>query len=453
MPVTANDGWRGQPLQGFSDLDVFSAALELFDRGLLGRRIAAAYDGRAGSEALCELTGRLLAAGGADVRLADAPCPTPAVAHYLEASPEVDSAIVLTASHNPPGDFGIKVRLRHGQVPEGFTPDTTPARRRDITRRLAVLPPAALPTVHLARPYVDRVVRPFLDACASFDGLVHLDCAWGAVGACAPPGGPTGHVEWVRAVPLPFFLGAVPDPSRAADLVELAATVLGLSDRSLLLATDGDGDRLSLVTRGSGYISIVEAAALLILHALPAGVQVVSTVVTPAFLAQVATSAGGSYQEADVGFKHIAACRPVGPGLCLGVEPNGGFALSRHGQDRFERDGLATAALLLTHYQSTAELDAAVADLRRRWPSWYRIATLAQVPEQLTSDLHAVLGDHWRRAEVRPGVTRLTDPASGGRVTVRPSSTERRTRVYVDLRAPDPRLADLLGLDASAPAA
>lgn len=451
--MTANDGWRGQPLQGFSDLDVFSAALELFSRGLLGHRIAAAYDGRAGSQALCELTGRLLAAAGADVVLADAPCPTPAVAHYLEAHPEVDSAIILTASHNPPGYFGIKVRLRHDQVPEDFTPDTTPARQRDITRRLAVLSPASLPTVHLARPYVDLVVRPFLDACGSFDGLVHLDCAWGAVGACSPPGGPAGPVEWVRAVPLPFFLGAVPDPSRTADLVELATTILRLSGRSLLLATDGDGDRLSLLTKGSGYISIVEAAALLLLHALPAGVQVVSTIVTPAFLGQVTASTGGGYQEVDVGFKHIAARRPAGPAACLGVEPNGGFALVWSDRDLFERDGLAAAALLLTHYHSTDELDAAVADLRRRWPSWYRIATLAREPEQVADDLDAVLDDRWQQTEVGPGITRLTDPASGQRITVRPSSTERRTRVYVDLRDPDQRLWALLGFDTDTPAA
>lgn len=107
----------------------------LSDRGRAGAVVVVGRDARHGSEEFAAATREVLAAKGFDVIALPDPGPTPLVAfatrHFGAAA-----RVMVTASHNPPGDNGYKVYLDGGAQLIG--PDD-----RDIEAAIAASPAAA----------------------------------------------------------------------------------------------------------------------------------------------------------------------------------------------------------------------------------------------------------------------------------------------------------------------
>ncbi|HXV19024.1 MAG TPA: phosphoglucomutase/phosphomannomutase family protein, partial [Candidatus Omnitrophota bacterium] len=76
-------------------------------------RIAIGFDYRKNSENFAKTVADVLTANGLDVLLSSAACPTPAVS-YAIVRDKLDSGIMITASHNPPGYNGIKIKNDFG---------------------------------------------------------------------------------------------------------------------------------------------------------------------------------------------------------------------------------------------------------------------------------------------------------------------------------------------------
>jgi phosphoglucosamine mutase len=367
-----------------------------------------------------------LAAEGADV-VDLGVLPTPGVAAVAE-SRGVPGAMI-SASHNPFGDNGIKLfSLLGTKLPvdveaevelelEALLADPDRAPRRPTGHgvgRMSVDPTAT----HL---YNEHLIST-LDG-RRLDGLrIVVDCANGAASDVAP---------WVFA-----DLGArvtalhdlpdganINDKCGSTDPAQLALSVVE-HKADLGLAFDGDADRVIAVDHTG---TIVDGDVLLALFALDLAERgrlfantVVVTVMTNLGFRLAMEARGIEVRETDVGDRHVLAALDAG-GLSLGGEQSGHIifrTLSTTGDGVLT--GIALADLLLRSGRSLADLSAGLVE---RVPQRLINVPIWQ-PERLsgaTEVWNAVV-----RAEAELG--------HEGRILLRPSGTEPIVRVMVEAR-------------------
>jgi phosphomannomutase len=420
------DGWRGRAGSTWSERDILAAALAFGTEVARNGTVAIGFDGRAGSRDMALLAARILAGQGIPTLISAEVTVTPAVGRFVAQHGDIGGGLIFTASHNPPGDVGLKVRGSDG------LPLMRSLAGGDLDVSVGLGEIAAVgpePDGRINAHYLAVVGRRFEDAVSAFEGEVVLDAMHGAAGGLSQG---DSAVRWRRAVVGPFFFGIVPDPVlRERAEPEMIAALAECADpaSALVLMTDGDGDRLCLYTACSGYVSSSELAVALIHDGLPVQ-RVISTHVAESVLAEEAAARKLPYDSADVGFKNIVQCwKMSGRPPALGVEPNGGIAVAYRPGDYFERDALATAELALTRFPSAAGLDDAVHGVRAR-----RAFEAGQYPQRTTPER---LSAHLRLAwpgfgESRhEGILRFSWPP-GWRVLIRRSGTESLTRCYVE---------------------
>lgn len=421
-PDRTTDGWRGRPSSRWSEGDILNTVMA-FATGARGA-IAIGYDGRAGSRELAALAAHSMTGLGLPHVVSSTVVPTPALGRFVASRPDIAGGVIMTASHNPPGDVGVKLRGADGlPFTSGLPPWQFPA---------GAFPPGARP-LHVDEQIIEYyrtvILRPLQQVAEAFAGDVVVDAMYGAVGGLAGPG---SSLSWRRAVVAPFFFGVTPDPViREQAVPEMAAALADRADpaSTVVFMTDGDGDRLCAYTAGVGYISSTELAGALIESGIGVG-RVISTHVADSVLETMARSRGIAYESSRVGFKNIVARWTVsGRGPAMGVEPNGGVAVARDDDSYFERDGLAVANLVLRRFGSVRQLNDAIGEVRanRRFPA-YQSTTVRDVAEVCE-----------KTAEVWPGCTRTDVDGiaqlrwpNGWRVLVRRSGTEPVTRCYIE---------------------
>ena len=365
-----------------------------------------------------------LTAGGATVESAGV-ITTPAVA-FLTRAHKLHAGIVISASHNPWQDNGIKLF-----GPDGYKlPDETELAIEDeIFRRLgssAGLQPevSGPPQVNDA----DRAeyVRFLLEAVPglSLDGrCIVVDCANGAASAIAPQlfaelnsnGG--GEVLLTHASPdgrnINENCGALHPGVIAAEVVKHKA--------SMGITFDGDADR-ALFADENGKVVNGDAVLLLAARDLAArGLLTNSTV--------VATTMSNMGLEAALKRSHIQMLRaPVGDkyvleqmlatGAALGGEQSGHIIFSGRSTTG---DGLLTALLLLDIvHRSGQTLAQLTADLK----TFPQVIVNVHVREKRPLDQIPVVAAAIAAAE--------SELADSGRVVIRYSGTEALARVMIE---------------------
>lgn len=287
-----------------------------------------------------------LMASGVDVMLAGV-ITTPGVA-YLTRAHGMDLGIVISASHNPFDDNGIKIF-----GPDGFKiPDET---ELEIERLLLDSPDELKDGPHLGRSWDvaswrEEYIRHLTDVWGEDRFLqgkrVVLDCSNGATSEIAPEvfrrlgaeviameNAPDGfninvHYEYIR-----------PESLRQAVLRERA--FVGL-------AFDGDGDRLMLVDEKGGFVNGDAMMAILARDlkqkGLLAGDTVVATPMSNWGLKASLEEVDLHLEEAPVGDRFILQ-RMLEKGYTLGGEQSGHIILMQHGQTT--GDGIYTALAVL----------------------------------------------------------------------------------------------------------
>src|SRR5512143_2565272 len=111
------DGWRGVIADDYTFANVRRCAQGfagyLHSQGCDGQPVVIGYDQRFGSEHFAAAAAEVLAGNGFKVLLTERNTPTPVISFAVPARGAA-GAVNITASHNPPGDNGFKVRDRHG---------------------------------------------------------------------------------------------------------------------------------------------------------------------------------------------------------------------------------------------------------------------------------------------------------------------------------------------------
>jgi phosphoglucosamine mutase len=356
--------------------------------------------------------------------------PTPALA-FLTADGEDEAGIMVSASHNPAHDNGLKVLDADGLKLD----DTVEDELEQLIWRTEELAGAAadrLGVVVDARDRLDRYVahREALARSVDASGMsIVVDCANGS--ACSVAGriiGATGaRVEVINNQPdglnINLHSGATA-PAGLAKRVRETGADLGF-------ALDGDADRLAAVD-GTGTVvdgdQVLGALALERLRrpgadpADPATGTLVVSVLSNGGLQQAVEAAGGTVVRTPVGDKYILEGMQVS-GAGLGGEKSGHVIVREH---TTSGDGLVTALEVL----------------RVATTSGRSLAELVQEVPLLPQEQRAVRVRHKEQWEGDPVLRRAIADAEarlgdGGRVLVRPSGTEPALRVMVEGRNAD----------------
>lgn len=395
-----------------------SAAVLGGDRMLVGR------DTRRSGPLLEAAFAAGVAAEGVDVELVGV-LPTPAVAHLAAA--DGVTAAVITASHNPFADNGVKVFAAGGRKLD----DDVQARIEATLEALG--PPTCTgPAVGTIRR-VDRAgeryvgdLTALLPAGALAGLTVVLDCAHGATSEVGPPAFRALGAEVVVEHATPNGVN-INDGCGATHPGPLAAAVLA-HGADLGLAFDGDGDRVIAVDHLG---RIVDGDRLIALSAIDRRRQgrladdtVVVTVMANLGFHRAMVAAGINVVETPVGDRHVLAALDAG-GYSLGGEQSGHVI---HHDLATTGDGVLAGMILAEQIRRCGRPLAEMADeVMTSYPQvLVNLRTAHRHPDP------AVL----IATELDAAQARLGDD---GRVLVRASGTEPLVRVMVE--APDEALA------------
>jgi phosphoglucosamine mutase len=395
-----------------------------------GRRPAAVVgrDPRTSGEFLEAAVVAGLASSGVDV-LRLGVIPTPAVA-YLTGALDADFGVMLSASHNPAPDNGIKFFARGGRK----LPDEA---EDEIERRLAgissVTGPGAggPPELGFGRVtdasgererYLDHLLATLPDSGgrAPLAGLkVVVDCAHGAAYELAPR-------MLCRAGADVIAIGTEPDGDNinsgcgSTSLDALRAAVVA-SGADAGIAHDGDADRCLAVDADGQVVDGDQILAVLAFALKDAGRladnTVVVTVMSNLGLRLALRDAGITVVETPVGDRYVLAAMRDGR-FVLGGEQSGHIILLDHATTG---DGLLTSLHLLATAAGRGQPLGELAKVMTRYPQ-----VLISIPGV---DRSLIASSPELQSAVAAATAEL---GTSGRVLVRPSGTERVVRVMVE---------------------
>lgn len=363
-----------------------------------------------------------LSAAGVDVSLLG-PMPTPGIA-YLTRTFRADAGIVISASHNPFADNGIKFFSAEGaKLPDAIEEQIEAMLEEPLTTVTAAELGKAVRINDAAGRYIEFCKSTIPDR-VSLHGLkIVLDCAHGATYHIAP----SVFRELGAEVSL---IGAEPDGlniNHEAGSTHPAALRSAVLQRGadLGIAFDGDGDRVLLVDADGREIDGDDILYLIARdrHARSElGGGVVGTLMSNFGLAAALGEMGIPFERAKVGDRYVIE-KLKANGWQLGGESSGHIVC---GHIQTTGDGIVSAlqvvAIMIRSGESLASLlsgleKAPQALINVRLTAGVDAAALVEGPalKQAVARLENELGDE-------------------GRVLLRPSGTEPLIRVMVEGR-------------------
>jgi phosphoglucosamine mutase len=346
--------------------------------------------------------------------------PTPAIA-YVTPAMAYDAGIVISASHNPFEDNGIKVFSGKG---EKFT-ETLEREVEAIVARTDWAVPAdaaaSFDHTNVVEEYMSHTRLALPDVRGMRGAKIAIDAANGATTTVAP--------RLFAALGFDLeVLSAAPD-GRNINLdcgsTHPAALSQAVRDRGCRMgvAFDGDGDRAIFVD-AAGRIVDGDAVLLMCARFLQAqgrlkGNAVVATVMSNIGLEIALRDSGIEMIRTPVGDKYVME-EMVRRELSLGGEQSGHIIFADH---LFTGDGIATALNVL---RVMAETGRELADLAGELVTYPQVLVNVRVREK--KDLHAV-------PEIAAAMARVEAQLAGqGRLLVRYSGTEPLLRVMLEGR-------------------
>ncbi|MFT4397548.1 phosphoglucosamine mutase [Gordonia lacunae] len=388
-------------------------------RAVVGR------DPRASGEMLEAAVCAGLAATGVDA-ICVGTVPTPAVA-FLTADYHADFGVMISASHNPMPDNGIKFFSAGGHKLDDDVEDRIEAAMDDeLVRPIG----AAVGRIVAAPDAGDRYRHHLAQAIDTrLDGLtVVVDCAHGAASELAP-------LAYADAGATVIAIHAEPDGLNinadcgSTHMDKLQAAVLE-HGADLGLAHDGDADRC-LAVDSTGQI--VDGDAIMAVLATSLKDQgklredvLVATVMSNLGLHIAMREAGITVHTTAVGDRYVLEELRRG-GYSIGGEQSGHIVVPGSGTTG---DGILTGLMLMARMAATS---ARLADLA---------GIVTVLPQELinvrVADKHAVSQSPSVREAVAAAETELGET---GRVLLRPSGTEQLVRVMVEAATADQALS------------
>ncbi len=428
------------------------------------------FDARHSSDVFARDTAAVVTAAGGRALVLPRPLPTPVLAFAI-GHLGADAGVMVTASHNPPQDNGYKVYLGDGS-------QIVPPADALIAGQIAAVPSvAAVPRADQGwQTLDDEVLHAYVDVVAALVdpagprevSVVHT--ALHGVGSDVlaavfeAAGYPAPATVLTQAAPDPDFpTVAFPNPEEPG-AIDAAMTLAQTVRPDVVLANDPDADRCAVAAPGPDGWRMLrgdEVGALLGWHLLRRGIDPASerrvlarSIVSSRLLGAMADAAGLPSVETLTGFKWLGRV----PGLAFGYEEALGYCVDPASVP--DKDGIS-AALLITELVATLRaagrtvhdvldelavqhgvhatdafavrvadlslIETVLARLRTRPPTQIGGVPVARIDDlaEGTADLPPTEGLRYH----------LSDDT---RVIVRPSGTEPKLKVYLEVIVPVP---------------
>ena len=350
--VFGTDGWRGRIARDltFDSVRRVVAAASAWTTDEANAEpgdpwtLPVVFDTRFLSPELAAESATQLASLGFRVLLSDRPVPTPCASWHVAAR-GLRAGLAITASHNPPLWNGVKVKSSFGG---SATPATYDAIERAMDRPVPEKAGGSVETLDLESPYRDALASLVdLDAIRRAGLRVLFDAIHGTAGTLLETIVGAGHptiVASLRANRDPLFGGVNPEP--IPENLAASRQALARERFDVVLASDGDGDRLGVLDSGGRFVTPHRVLALLaesltLRGRIRGGIG--KTFSTSMLLDRVASRLGVPLHVTPVGFKHIAA-KMISGEVAIGGEESGGLGVAFHLP---ERDGVLSALLVL----------------------------------------------------------------------------------------------------------
>jgi phosphoglucosamine mutase len=344
--------------------------------------------------------------------------PTPAIA-YLTRTAGYDAGVVISASHNPFEDNGIKVFSGRGEKFTERVEREVEAIVADTSWQVSDGEPGPVLGADLVDAYLDHLRAVVPEISGLKDRLVGIDCANGATTTVAPR---LFAGLGIRTI----VIGDQPDgrninldcgsthPERLARTVVSQGCELGV-------AFDGDGDRAIFIDHAG---AVVNGDAVLLMcgrqlqrEARLKGNAIAATVMSNIGLEIALRDLGIELVRCAVGDKYVME-EMLKRGLSLGGEQSGHIIFSDY---LFTGDGLCTALNVLRTMALTGRT---LADLASDLTSYPQVLLNVGVREK--ADLNAI-------PAIRSAIARVDSRLEGeGRLLVRYSGTEPLLRVMIE---------------------
>ena len=358
-----------------------------------------------------------LVAAGANVKLLG-PLPTPGIA-LLTRTQNADAGIVISASHNPYFDNGIKFFNGQGsklsdelelqiEAMIDSPMETVDSEQLGKANRI----------VDAAGRYVEYCKSTFPDDLSLKGMKLVIDCAHGATYHIAP-----AVFEELGATTV--VIGATPDGYNINDGVgstepaALQAKVLE-EGADIGIAFDGDGDRLQMVNAKGELLTGDDVLYVLAMHRLANGdsdAGIVGTLMTNMGLELALEASGLRLARAKVGDRYVKE-RMVAEGWSLGGESSGHIIC---GDLSTTGDGVIAALQVLAAVRASGKTLDALASGFNPLP---QVLVNVRISKGFDLTAHPTIGEACRRVE--------SELEGRGRLLLRPSGTEPVIRVMVE---------------------
>jgi phosphoglucosamine mutase len=362
-----------------------------------------------------------LASAGVDVLLLGI-LPTPGVA-YLTGTLGADFGVMLSASHNPMPDNGIKFLARGGLKLDDAIESAIERRLNEAWERpvgAAVGEVSTHPTA--VEEYAAHLVRTIEHPLTGI--RVVVDCAEGAAWDAGPRALADAGAD-VTAIHAQPDGRNINDGCGSTHLESLQAAVIK-DGAAVGFALDGDADRCLAVDHEGNVVDGDQLLAILALSMKESGRlvkdTVVATVMSNLGFVHAMKAGGVNVRRTKVGDRYVLEAMKVS-GYSLGGEQSGHVIMSEHATTG---DGILTALQILERMATTGQSLQSLAGVMKRLPQ-----VLLNVPDvdKSRADEDAVLAAALAEEEAALGDT--------GRILLRPSGTEPLVRVMVEAPTAD----------------
>lgn len=421
--IFGTDGIRGkaniEPMTVETVLKVGVAAGIHFRRGNHRHKVVIGKDTRlSGYMFESALTAGFVAAGIDPILVG--PMPTPAIA-MLTRSLRCDLGVMISASHNPYEDNGIKLFGPDGyKLSDEVESEITRILKSDFSKKL--VPPAdlgkAIRLDDVQGRYIE-FVKQTVPRGLSLEGLkIVLDCANGAAYKVAPT------VFWELGAEV-VSIGIHPDGYNinkecGSTNIEVLKSQVLLHDADIGIALDGDADRLLAVDENGTLVDGDQILGMIAENWIKEnklrGDCIVATVMSNLGLENFLNNIGLSLLRTGVGDRYVVE-EMRKRGLNLGGEQSGHIILSDY---ITTGDGIIAALQILSLIKSLSQKASEICHVFDPLP-------------QLLKSLEVTNLKEWNSIKVQKAISEGESRLGGkGRILVRPSGTEPVVRLMVE---------------------
>ena len=361
------DGWRGIIAEDFTFDNVRTCAqavAEYLQQDKLDKRgLVIGYDTRFASEDFAAAAAEVLAGNDIKVHLCLKPTPTPVVSFAVPATKSA-GAIVITASHNPGSWNGFKYRSQDGASAPGQVISqierniASLIHCRESVKRLALdkaLKKGVVDYVDLSAAYFERLSHLVDTKRLRRQKLnILVDSMYGAgIGYFKTVlQGWNLKITEINGERNPAFPQINPEPI-ARNLTRLSRSVLARK-ADVGLATDGDADRIGIVTEKGEFLNQLEVFSLLTQYFIEVRGErrpIVRSICSSNMINKLAEMHKIPLYVTRVGFKYIAPVM-LEKDAFIGGEESGGYGFRGHVP---ERDGILAGLFFLDYMIKTGK--------------------------------------------------------------------------------------------------